>query len=133
MDWMNVLEQLFELVVYPVLSIAGVYLTYLISVKIKELKQKTADETAAKYLDMLNVTISNAVLATTQTYVDSLKKQGKFDAEAQKVAFKQTYDAVMSVLTADAVKYITMLVGDLETYITNKIEADVKLTKVNYT
>ena len=129
MDWANVLEQIFELVVYPVLSIAGIYLTYLISVKIKELKQKTKDETARKYLDMLNDTISSAVLATTQTYVDSLKKQGKFDAEAQKIAFKQTYDAVMKVLTTDAIKYITESVGDLETYVTNKIEADVKLSK----
>ena len=129
MDWMNVLEQVFELVVYPVLSLAGVYFTYYIGVKIQEIKQKTNDETARKYLDMLDVTIQNAVLATTQTYVDSLKKQGKFDAEAQKEAFKLTYDAVMKVLTTDAVKYITSAIGDLETYITNKIEADVKLSK----
>jgi hypothetical protein len=129
MDWMSILEQIFELVVYPVISLAGVYLTYLISVKIKELKQKTSDETVKKYLDMLNVTIENAVLATTQTYVESLKKQGKFDAEAQKIAFRQTYDAVMSVLTADAITYLTTCVGDLEIYITNKIEADVQLSK----
>jgi hypothetical protein len=129
MDWMSVLEQVFELVVYPVLSLTGIYLTYLIRVKIKELQQKTEDETAKKYLDMLNETISNAVLATTQTYVESLKKQGKFDAEAQKVAFKLTYDAVMKILTADAMKYLVSAVGDLETYITNKIEADVKLCK----
>jgi hypothetical protein len=131
MDWMSVLAQVFELVVYPVLGIAGVYLTYLISVKIKELKQKTNDEIAKKYLDVLDTTIQNAVLATTQTYVDSLKKQGKFDVEAQKIAFKQTYDAVMKVLTADAVKNLTMLVGDLEVFIVNKIEADVRLFKTN--
>ena len=131
MDWMNVLKQFFELVVFPVISIGGIYLTYLISVKIKELKQKTNDDTAKKYLDMLNDTIANAVLATTQTYVEALKKEGKFDAEAQKAAFQQTYEAVMKVLTAEAMKYITESVGDLETYVTNKIEAEVKLTK-NY-
>jgi hypothetical protein len=129
MDWMNFLEQLFELVIYPVLSLAGIYVTYLVKVKIEETKQKANNELATKYLDMLDVTIQNAVLATTQTYVESLKKAGKFDAEAQKVAFKQTYDAVMKVLTADAIKYITMSIGDLETYVTNKIEADVKLSK----
>ena len=131
MNWMNVLQNIFELVVYPVLSIAGIYLTYLISVKIKELKQKTNDDTTKKYLDMLNDTISHAVLATTQTYVEALKKEGKFDLEAQQNAFKQTYSAVMKVLTADAIKYITESVGDLETYVTNKIEAEVKMTK-NY-
>ena len=131
MNWTEVLKNLFELVVYPVLSIGGIYLTYLISVKIKELKQKTNDDTINKYLDMLNETIASAVLATTQTYVEALKKEGKFDAEAQKVAFQKTYEAVMKVLTTDAIKYITASVGDLETYITNKIEAEVKLTK-NY-
>ena len=129
MNWTEVLEQIFELIIYPVISITGIYLTYLISVKIKELKQKTNDDTAKKYLDMLNNTISSAVLATTQTYVEALKKEGKFDVDAQKEAFRQTYEAVMKVLTDEAIKYITTSVGDLETYVTNKIEAEVKLTK----
>ena len=129
MDWVNVLEQVFELLIYPVIGIAGVYLTYLASVKIAELKQKTNDETARKYLSLLDDTIANAVLATTQTYVESLKKQGKFDADAQKEAFMQTYDAVTKGLTEEAVKYITVSVGDLDTYVTNKIEATVKMSK----
>lgn len=129
MDWTQVLEQLFELLIYPVITVAGIYLTYLIGVKIKELKQKANNEQASKYLDMLNDTISSAVLATTQTYVESLKKQGKFDIEAQKVAFNMTYDAVMKVLTEEAVKYITESVGDIETYITNKIEYNVCMSK----
>ena len=129
MDWAQVLKQLFELVIYPVLGVTGIYLTYLIKVKIDELKQKTKDNTAKKYLDMLNNTISSAVLATTQTYVGALKKQGKFDEEAQKEAFKQTYEAVMKVLTEEAIKYITTSVGDLQTYVTNQIEAQVKLSK----
>ena len=129
MDWTPVLAQIFELVVYPVLGILGVYLTYLISVKIKELKQKTNDELTAKYLDMLNVTITNAVLATTQTYVEALKKEGKFDVEAQKIAFQKTYAAVMTLLTEEAKKYITIAIGDLELYVTNQIEAEVKLSK----
>lgn len=131
MNWAQVLEQIFNLIIYPVLGIGGIYLTYLIKVKIDELKQKTNDETTKKYLDMLNQTIANAVLATTQTYVDALKKEGKFDIEAQKKAFQQTYEAVMKVLTEEAIMYIKTSVGDLETYVANQIEAQVKLTK-NY-
>jgi hypothetical protein len=129
MDWMEVLNIVFELIVYPVIGIAGIYLTYLISVKIQELKQRTESELADKYLSMLDDTIANAVLATTQTYVESLKSQGKFDAEAQKAAFTQTYEAVMRVLTDEAIKYINTSVGDLETYVTNKIESNVKMSK----
>jgi hypothetical protein len=45
------------------------------------------DETAKKYTSMLFETIRDCVSATTQTYVEGLKKQGKFDEAAQKVAF----------------------------------------------
>lgn len=129
MDSMLILQQVFELLIFPVLSIAGAYLTYLISVKIKELKQKINDETTKKYLDMLNESITKTVLATTQTYVEALKKEGKFDMEAQKIAFQKTYDTVMKLLTEDAKKYIVVAVGDLKTYITNQIEAEVKINK----
>jgi hypothetical protein len=129
MDWMNIVEQIFELIVYPLLGVIGVYLTYLLQTKIDEIKQKTTDETVKKYLDMLDSTVQSAVMATTQTYVDSLKAQGKFDMEAQKTAFKLTYDAVMKVLSDEAVKYITIAVGDIESYVANKIEASIKLSK----
>ena len=129
MDWFEILEQVFELVIFPVLGVIGVYLTQFISAKIEEAKQNTADARARKYLDLLNSTISCAVAATTQTYVAALKAEGKFDAEAQKVAFKKTYDAVVNVLSDEAAKYISEIVGDLEAYITNKIEAEVGMQK----
>ena len=129
MNWMFVLEKFFELIVFPVMSIAGIYLTYLISIKIKETKQKTENDTAAKYLDMLDDTIANAVLATTQTYVEALKKAGKFDLDAQKEAFNLTKDAVLAILSEEAQTYLSTAVGDLNAYITKKIEAEVNLNK----
>lgn len=126
---MNILGQIFEVFIIPVLGIAAVYVCYLIKVKINELKEKTKNDTEAKYLDMLDKTICDAVLATTQTYVDALKREGKFDAEAQKIAFTKTYEAVMALLTIEAKKYLETAVGDLQTYVNNKIEAEVKLTK----
>lgn len=126
---MNVLSQIFELFIFPVLGIAAVYVCYLIKVKINELKEKAKNDTEKKYLDMLDKTICEAVLATTQTYVDALKKEGKFDEEAQKIAFNKTYEAVMTLLTAEAIKYLETTVGDLQTYVNNKIEAEVILTK----
>ena len=129
MDWMLIVEEIFKLIIFPVLSIGGIYLTYLITVKINELKQKTDNEMADKYLTILNNSICDAVLTTTQTYVEALKKEGKFDAEAQKVAFEKTYNAVMAVLTEDAKEVLGEVIGDLNTYVTNKIEAEVLLNK----
>lgn len=129
MDWMSILAQLFEIVIFPLLAIGTVYLISLIKVKIQELKQKKDSEMYTKYLGMLETTIINCVIATTQTYVEALKKQGKFDADAQKIAFTKTYTNVMAILNKDAKKYLEEAIGDLETYVYNKIEAEVNLTK----
>lgn len=129
MDWMMILSQLFEIVIFPLLAIGTVYLISLIKVKIQELKQKKDSELYVKYLGMLETTIIDCVLSTTQTYVEALKKEGKFDANAQKIAFTKTYTNVMAILNKDAKKYLEEAIGDLETYVYNKIEAEVKLTK----
>lgn len=129
MDWMMILSQLFEIVIFPLLAIGTVYLISLIKVKIQELKQKKDNEMYTKYLGMLETTIIDCVLSTTQTYVEALKKEGKFDANAQKIAFTKTYTNVMAILNKEAKKYLEEAIGDLETYVYNKIEAEVKLTK----
>ena len=129
MDWMNILSQLFEIVIFPLLAIGTVYLISLIKNKIQQLKQDKDDALYHKYLDMLEQTIIDCVLSTTQTYVESLKKEGKFDADAQKIAFTKTYTNVMAILSKDAKKYLEETIGDLEAYVYNKIEAEVKLTK----
>jgi hypothetical protein len=80
-------------------------------------------------LSVVESTIIDCVISTTQTYVEALKKQGKFDADAQKIAFTKTYTNVMAILNKDAKKYLEEAIGDLETYVYNKIEAEVNLTK----
>ena len=69
-----------------------------------------------KYIKMLAETITDCVIATNQTYVEVLKKQEAFTKEAQKEAFKKTYDAVMLVLSDDAKEYLTEAYGDLSAY-----------------
>lgn len=129
MDLLNVVNEACQMLLPLVLTVLSVALMGYINKKIEEGKKKSDSDITDKYLSMLQDTIEDAVLATTQTYVEALKNQNMFDAEAQKKAFKLTYDAVMKVLTDDAKKYITSAVGDLETYITNKIESTVKLSK----
>lgn len=129
MDWTNVVKQIFELVVFPLLGIGTTYLIVLINTKIKELKKQSDNDLEKKYLDMLNNTITDCVLATNQTYVNELKKQGKFDLDAQKIAFQKTYENVMALLTDEAKKYLSEALGDLQTYVNNKIEAEVLLNK----
>ena len=77
------------------------------------MKEKKQDVLYHKYLDMLNITIADCVLATTQTYVEALKKEGKFDLDAQKIAFTRTYENVMAILADEAKEYLQTAIGDL--------------------
>ena len=128
-DWLALLYQVFEVAIIPLLGLATFYFIQFIKVKKNQVISQTDNETAKKYIEMLNDTIINCVIATNQTYVDALKKAGSFDAEAQKEAFRLTYEAVMAILTDDAEKYLNESIKDLNAYITNKIESQVVLAK----
>ena len=129
MDWMNILEQVFNIVLFPLMGVATTALIVFITAKTKELKKKYDNELFHKYADMLEQTIISCVIATNQTYVEALKKEGKFDAEAQKIAFDKTFSAVITILSDDAYDYLSEAIGDLEEYITNRIEAEVNTCK----
>ena len=87
------------------------------------------DEVAQKYTEMITETIVNCVIATNQTYVEALKKEDKFDEQAQKVAFEKTLNAVLAVLSDDAKDYLREITGDINTYLTQRIEAEVNKNK----
>lgn len=126
---MTLLAQIMEVVVIPLLGILTAYVVKVVNVKLEEVSASRKNELEKKYIDMLNDTISDCVIATTQTYVESLKKQGSFDTEAQKEAFNQTYGAVMGILSEEAKEYLNEAIGDLNLYITQKIEAEVSINK----
>lgn len=126
---MELVAQIFEVCILPLLGVLTAFFVKWVNAKTAEIADTRKNETEKKYINMLNNTISDCVIATTQTYVDALKKQGAFDAEAQKVAFTMTYEAVVKLLTDEATKYLNEAVGDLNLYITQKIESEVNLNK----
>ena len=124
------IREIIEVCLIPLLGVLVTYLVKYINTKSKELEANTDNELAKKYISLLSSTITNCVIATNQTYVETLKKQGRFDAEAQKEAFNMTLNAVMALLTDEAKRYLSEIYGDLNTYITNQIEATVNQNKI---
>ena len=130
MEWLPLLYQILEVCVIPLLGVLTAYLVKYIKIKSAEIQATVDNDTADKYIALLSDTITACVIATNQTYVEALKKNNAFTAEAQKEAFKLTYDAVMAVLTEEAEKCLSEIYGDLAAYITTKIEAEVNLSKI---
>lgn len=129
MDWSILLNQIFEVCLIPLLAFATSALIDFIKAKIEETKVLTDNEITIKYLDLLENTIEDCLEATNQTYVNALKEQNAFDLEAQKIALEKTKEAVLSILSEEAIIYLTNFVGDLDKLIEDKIEAKIARSK----
>lgn len=125
----EIVIQIIQVCVIPLLGILTKFLVDFLSAKRDELNSKTDNEIAQKYTNMIYQTVVDCVIATNQTFVESLKKSGSFDEAAQKEAFNRTMSAVMAILSDDAKEYITEATGDLNTYLTQLIEAEVNKRK----
>lgn len=129
MNWLDLLYDVLEVCVVPILGILTTYLIKYIQVKSQEAIKKSENETLDKYIAISEKIIVDCVLATNQTYVESLKKENAFTAEAQKEALNKTLDAVLSILSNDAKECLSEAYGDLTKYITTKIEAEIVAKK----
>ena len=136
MEWSIIINEIFQVCLIPLLGILTKYLIQYIQIKGDEIQAKNKErenyehtEKLNKYIKMLTDTITKCVIATNQTYVETLKKQGSFDLKAQEVAFQKTLLAVQATLSTEAKEYLTEFYGDLDIYIAQAIEAAVNENK----
>lgn len=127
--FIEMLSDIFEVCILPLLAVLTGYAVQFIRAKSAETAARTENELAQKYIKMIEKTITDVIIATNQTYTNSLKEQGKFDEEAQKIAFQKSFDAIMAILSDDAKEYIISTTGDINIYLTQMIEAEVSKNK----
>ena len=128
-ETIELLGKIFELCIIPLLSILVPFVIQWIRTKSAALVASADNDLSKKYIAMLTDTVTNAVIAVKQTYVDALKGKNAFTAEAQKEAFTMAYTAVLNNLTDEAKVYLNEAYGDLESYIKVLIEAKVHENK----
>lgn len=71
-----------------------------------------------------------AVTYTSQVYVDSLKQSGSFDKAAQEQALKTALQKAEAMLAEDTKKLLESLYGNLQDWLTVKIEQAVRDQKL---
>lgn len=131
MDWLKIAQEIFTVCIIPLLGILTKYLISYIEASKNKIIAEQEDIIKQKYIAMLAQTIETCVIATNQTYVDSLKNKDAFTPEAQKEAFNKTKAAIVSIIGEEGQKYLAEVYGDLNTYITKEIEKQVKLNKTS--
>lgn len=118
----NLLNQ----ILIPVLAALGTALATILTFGATRLiawiNAKIGNDKLAGAINKAGDIILAAVETTNQNFVDQLKKDGKFDREAQEQAFKNTLDLVYKLLSEEAKELIEDAFGDLETYLRVIIE-----------
>ena len=119
---MNILSILVTAVVLPLITFAGKKLIDFLNTKIN-------DENAKKQLTKATEIVTSAVRSVLQTYVDTLKANGTFDAEAQKTALTKAKEMALNQMNIDVQNFIEDNYGDLDNWLTVQIEATINLIK----
>lgn len=124
------ISSLLQAVIIAAIPVITGFLCKFLATKKNELAAKIDDENAKRLLEEACNAVMTAVICTNQTYVDSLKASGTFTPENQKEAFQKSYETALSIMSAEARDLIDELYGDIQTWLTAKIEAAVKQEKM---
>ena len=94
-----------------------------VSVFTNWLNTKIADKQMAGYLTQITQIVTDAVMNIYQSFVETLKKNSKFDQAAQKEAKEAALKIIESQLTDELRDFIFDNYGDIRTWLSNKIES----------
>ena len=98
-----------------------------------KIAKNAAESAPSKYSGIiyaLENIVNKAVITTNQTFVNELKKQGKFDKEAMEEAYNKTFNSIVASLSQSFFEYIDKEAIDIDTLLKNMIETSVDWNKI---
>jgi len=123
------INMIFTVFLIPLLGVIVTYITSFIKKKTEELKVKIDNEETTKYLELAENAIITAVTSVTQTYVSSLKNNGKFTKEAQIEAFNMAKESALAIMSDTTKEMVALAVSDFDVWVNITIEAVVSENK----
>ena len=120
--WNDVLIEAVNLLFKIVTVVAIPYLSYMVSRSIKNDKLKHLVNRGEEF-------VKKSVAMVQQTFVDSLKKEGKFDKDAQREAFRMAYETWMEMASEEVKEAIMEQTGNIDTWLNTMIEAQIYTDK----
>ena len=120
--FINILSCIVTVIILPLITLLGSNL-------IKWISKKIDDENVEKNLIKATNIILDAVKYVLQTYVDNLKKEGKFTKDAQLIAFNKAKEIVLSQFNEEIKNYLKDNFGDIDSWIDVQIEASINNLK----
>lgn len=109
--------------------VVSAYVVKFISAKLKEISNKTENQSAKTIIEEACSAIETAVAFTSQTFVDSLKKENAFDLDKQKAALNIAFEKSLDMMSVTAVEFLNDTYGCANDWILTKIEETVLKNK----
>lgn len=125
----NLLMELLYIVLIGAIPIVSKYLIQQIDAKKNEILKNDKAENFQNSIDGAMSLVEKVVDYVSQTYVDALKKEGKFDATAQQNAYNKAVDALEKLMDDDMKHVLINVYGDLSTWMKVAIESYIKSRK----
>lgn len=119
---LNVLSVVVSAIILPLISLIGAKL-------VAWLSSKTKNEKATNTIKVANDIVLNAVKCVLQTYVDSLKKEGKFDEASQFLALSKAKEKALEQMSEETKAFIEKNYGNLDSWLTTNIESAISTIK----
>lgn len=126
---MEFLMELLKIVIMIVVPVATSVLTYYAQKYFNQLIDENVNDEMEAILTKGFQILMDSVNYVQQTYVDSLKKQDKFTAEAQKEAFELAKKRAIELMNQHTQDAIIHIYGNLDTYIDTMIESIINQNK----
>lgn len=119
---------LIDIGIAVLIALSGVAIAFL-KTKINEINANSTNATANRIRKEVAEAVEDAVTAVNQTFVDELKNEKLFDEEMQQEAFERALEGTINALSRETVDFINNTYGDIEVWLTDKIEAAVLRNK----
>ena len=107
-------------------------ITICICTMTSKVAKSAAESAPSKYSGIiyaLENIVNKAVITTNQTFVNELKKQGKFDKKAMEEAYNKTFNSIVASLSQSFFEYIDEEAVDIDALLKNMIETSVNWNK----
>lgn len=129
MNWNELLQTLLYTVITTILPIITAYIISFLKAKRDEKLQDINNEYIRNTLKDAMDIILDTVDTISQTFVDDLKKDGKFDKDKQKEALEKAINQAKKLMSEEVISLIIEKYNDLDEWIRTQIEAYIKKSK----
>ena len=128
-NFINIGLTVLQALILAIVPILAGYVIQFVRAKAASLKLSTDNSFIWNIINLVESIVTNVVAYVQQTYVDNLKKDGKFDAEEQKIAFEKAYNGVLELVSEEQKALIESLFGNFGDWLSILIEAAVRNQK----